>query len=282
MNEHDHHGLDCRAVLEELYEYIDGELGAADRELVREHLERCRPCLTHFEYEELFHQYVKRHAPRPRVSDDFKARLSQRLRQEAKVVAFSGASGGQATRHTFPRFALAASIMLLITVGAWWMTKNAGPKSCDWTTLALIHQHDESVGPPIVSTATGSTIEAMRLIAEKIEGCGTFIPRSVPSELVTREVRIMPWKRHPIGQVEWRCPTSGKGVSLFVSNASCLPLTDEPKYEIGGRCYRMATIGGYRAICWNDPSGYVCVMMAEQGFDTMLAWAEQMREPSSF
>jgi hypothetical protein len=92
----------------------------------------------------------------------------------------------------------------------------------------------------------------------------------------------MPWKRYPIGQVEWRCPTTNNEVSLFVSHASCMPLTDEPKFTIDGRCYRMVTIDGYRAICWKANDGYVVAMMASQSFDTMLAWAEQMRSPSTF
>ncbi|MBD3298834.1 MAG: hypothetical protein GF341_09285 [candidate division Zixibacteria bacterium] len=271
--------LDCQAALAKLYEYIDGELTETDRELVRQHLEMCRPCLTQYEYEELFHEYVKRRAPRPTASDSFKARLSQRLQDEANAMTFSGSSGRESRRQSFPRFALAASIMLLITVGAWWMTQNAGPRSCDWTKLAMIHEHSESVGSPLVTASTRSTIEAVRMIARELQLQSTFVPRSVPSELVTHEARVMPWKRHPIGQVGWRCPSSGNDVSFFISHESCMPMTDEPLSVIDGRSYRMATINGYRAICWREDAGYVCAIMAEQGFDTMIAWAEQMRDP---
>lgn len=45
---------DCEKSLERLYDFLDGELPDATREQVAEHLERCRCCWPHFNFERLF------------------------------------------------------------------------------------------------------------------------------------------------------------------------------------------------------------------------------------
>jgi mycothiol system anti-sigma-R factor len=44
-------GGECRAALETLYTYLDGELTLERRETIRHHLEECSPCLQAFDWE---------------------------------------------------------------------------------------------------------------------------------------------------------------------------------------------------------------------------------------
>ena len=41
---------DCKAAVEELYEYLDGELTPAKRASIGEHLDACAPCLHAFDF----------------------------------------------------------------------------------------------------------------------------------------------------------------------------------------------------------------------------------------
>lgn len=52
------HELTCEESLARVYEYLDGELDADDQEAVRRHLEKCRNCYPHFDFERLFLDYV--------------------------------------------------------------------------------------------------------------------------------------------------------------------------------------------------------------------------------
>ena len=42
---------DCEQVLAVIFDYVDGELGATDREWVDAHLKRCRGCFSRAEFE---------------------------------------------------------------------------------------------------------------------------------------------------------------------------------------------------------------------------------------
>lgn len=44
----------CRESLEKLYDFLDGELPETTREQVAGHLEVCRSCYPHFNFERLF------------------------------------------------------------------------------------------------------------------------------------------------------------------------------------------------------------------------------------
>jgi len=50
--------LTCEESLARVYEYLDGELDTAEHEAVRRHLEKCRKCYPHFDFERLFLDYV--------------------------------------------------------------------------------------------------------------------------------------------------------------------------------------------------------------------------------
>lgn len=51
-------GLTCEESLARVYEYLDGELDIGEHEAVKLHLEKCRKCYPHFDFERLFLDYV--------------------------------------------------------------------------------------------------------------------------------------------------------------------------------------------------------------------------------
>jgi anti-sigma factor (TIGR02949 family) len=61
------HELDCGEALAHLYEFIDGEIGAEDKQRIAAHLDECGPCLDEFDVERLVKALVHRscgeHAP---------------------------------------------------------------------------------------------------------------------------------------------------------------------------------------------------------------------------
>lgn len=48
----DPHEVDCRDVLEQVYLYLDGEIGDEDCTKIRQHLDECAPCLREFGIEQ--------------------------------------------------------------------------------------------------------------------------------------------------------------------------------------------------------------------------------------
>jgi anti-sigma factor (TIGR02949 family) len=47
-------GLDCRAVIEQLWEYLDAELGPERMQAVRTHLTLCAECYPQYDFERAF------------------------------------------------------------------------------------------------------------------------------------------------------------------------------------------------------------------------------------
>lgn len=54
MNEH----LSCSDALEQLWALIDDELCAEDTERVRQHLDRCKRCYPHYDFDRAYRQLV--------------------------------------------------------------------------------------------------------------------------------------------------------------------------------------------------------------------------------
>jgi mycothiol system anti-sigma-R factor len=71
------HETDCREVLAEVYLYLDLECADDRRELIREHLDECAPCLREYGVE----QTVKVLVARCCGKDVAPAALKQRLRE---------------------------------------------------------------------------------------------------------------------------------------------------------------------------------------------------------
>jgi anti-sigma factor (TIGR02949 family) len=50
---------DCQAAVERLYDFLDGELTAADAAAVRQHLAACTQCVALFDYEAAFLRFLE-------------------------------------------------------------------------------------------------------------------------------------------------------------------------------------------------------------------------------
>jgi mycothiol system anti-sigma-R factor len=72
-----HH--DCSEALNQLYEFLDGELTDERRVVIHEHLEECSPCLEAFEFEAELRHVVARRC-HDEVPDSLKARIADSLR----------------------------------------------------------------------------------------------------------------------------------------------------------------------------------------------------------
>ena len=73
---------DCKETLQELYQYLDGELTEDDRAHIAGHLDDCSPCLEAFDFEAELLQVV-----RNRCTDTAPESLRQRI---AQAIAAEG------------------------------------------------------------------------------------------------------------------------------------------------------------------------------------------------
>jgi anti-sigma factor (TIGR02949 family) len=78
--------LDCRAALNNLQDYLKREITAELAVEIKQHLERCRPCLNHARFEENFLQMLATRAGRVSCPDVLRARILAALRTAADEV----------------------------------------------------------------------------------------------------------------------------------------------------------------------------------------------------
>lgn len=55
-----HHDVDCREVLDRVYEYLDAEVTTDDVRKIRQHLDECGPCLAEYDLENSLKALVRR------------------------------------------------------------------------------------------------------------------------------------------------------------------------------------------------------------------------------
>jgi mycothiol system anti-sigma-R factor len=70
---------DCEEALHDLYGYLDGEITAERRELIRVHIDECGPCLEAFDFEFELRELVARtcHSEAP---ESLRARIAAAIR----------------------------------------------------------------------------------------------------------------------------------------------------------------------------------------------------------
>jgi mycothiol system anti-sigma-R factor len=73
------HETDCRDVLAEVYLYLDLECSDERRDLIREHLDECSPCLREFGIEQEVKALVARCCGDERAPVELRERLRVRL-----------------------------------------------------------------------------------------------------------------------------------------------------------------------------------------------------------
>jgi mycothiol system anti-sigma-R factor len=66
---------DCAAVLDRVYEYLDGELGPLDLDKIREHLSDCGPCLKEYDLDVALKALVRRSCACEAAPDDLRQRI---------------------------------------------------------------------------------------------------------------------------------------------------------------------------------------------------------------
>ena len=78
--------IDCRAALSNLQDYLKREITPDLAVEIKQHLERCRPCLDHARFEENFLQMLATRAGQVSCPDVLRARILAALRAAADEV----------------------------------------------------------------------------------------------------------------------------------------------------------------------------------------------------
>ena len=74
-------GIDCRSVLAQLYEYIDGELDEQTITRIRKHLKLCKKCYPRYDFERAFLHFLSDHG-RTSASPELRRKIFARLLEE--------------------------------------------------------------------------------------------------------------------------------------------------------------------------------------------------------
>jgi anti-sigma factor (TIGR02949 family) len=265
--------MDCRDALSKLYDYIDGEIGSAEREAIAVHVQACRGCFDQFETERLFSEVLEQRTPRPHARAEFKAHLLSRLSEESAVdrrplsIANITSIGA--------RFAMAAVMVLAIGVGAAWVDREAGPQAIPWRTLAGYHHERAEVEEVGLETADYEQARAF-LAAQMNPGVATLLPASAPAGVGLKECCVMPWANEKLGRLAFDGGAAGD-VSLFVIPASSFRFSDEARVRFANHDYRSKKLGCCRAVCWDEAGEYVCIMFGDCQANDLLAYAESWK-----
>jgi mycothiol system anti-sigma-R factor len=75
------HETPCTEVLDQLYAYLDGELGAPDCDKIAQHLDECGPCLQEYDLDELVKQLVHKHCGHDLVPKELRKKVLIRIQQ---------------------------------------------------------------------------------------------------------------------------------------------------------------------------------------------------------
>lgn len=76
---------DCRSSLAELYGFLDGELDAERRALIREHLDRCHGCVEAYGFETELRAVVSSCCKQTQLPPGLKERVARALRGEEEA-----------------------------------------------------------------------------------------------------------------------------------------------------------------------------------------------------
>jgi mycothiol system anti-sigma-R factor len=73
------HDTPCDEVIEAVYLYLDGEIGEDRKDLIRQHLDECSPCLRDYGLEEAVKMLVKRSCGQDRTPEELRAKVVARI-----------------------------------------------------------------------------------------------------------------------------------------------------------------------------------------------------------
>ncbi|MDQ6885843.1 MAG: zf-HC2 domain-containing protein [Gemmatimonadota bacterium] len=74
--------IDCLSAMQQLWDYLDGELTADRMAAVREHLAVCQRCFPHYDFERAFLDAVKRTKGSALAPGGLRARVVTALQRE--------------------------------------------------------------------------------------------------------------------------------------------------------------------------------------------------------
>jgi anti-sigma factor (TIGR02949 family) len=89
--------ITCREAVEQLWAYIDGELENTDVNSVEEHLEACKGCYPHYDFQKAFREFVRRHGDKA-VPADLRKRIFLRLLAEDRRESADSPGAGEDAR----------------------------------------------------------------------------------------------------------------------------------------------------------------------------------------
>ena len=99
------HDTDCNEVLAEVWLFLDHECDQNRRELLRQHLDECHPCLATYGIEEKLKQLLARKCGGEQAPNSLRDRLREQIRsavlEHSEVTVESGPGGTSVeVRHT--------------------------------------------------------------------------------------------------------------------------------------------------------------------------------------
>jgi mycothiol system anti-sigma-R factor len=77
----DHHETDCSEVLNEVWLFLDDECDQGRKELLRQHLDECGPCLQEYGLDEHLKALLAKKCGGEHASAEFKERLRASIRR---------------------------------------------------------------------------------------------------------------------------------------------------------------------------------------------------------
>jgi mycothiol system anti-sigma-R factor len=79
------HATDCSKVLDQMYSYLDGELGEPDLHLVREHLEECAPCMSERDVDLVVKKLIRRSCGGDLAPEQLRERIVLQITELSRV-----------------------------------------------------------------------------------------------------------------------------------------------------------------------------------------------------
>jgi mycothiol system anti-sigma-R factor len=92
------HATDCSQVLNQMFEYLDGELGEPDLHRVREHLDECAPCMSEHDVDKVVKALIRRSCGGEVAPETLRDKIVVQITQQVSRHAVP--QGGEVTRVT--------------------------------------------------------------------------------------------------------------------------------------------------------------------------------------
>lgn len=72
--------MDCQQVVQQLWDYLDGELTDEKMTEVRAHLKACKGCFPHFDFEKAFLEAVRKSKEEHAAPDELRRKVMAKIR----------------------------------------------------------------------------------------------------------------------------------------------------------------------------------------------------------